>query len=258
MGTDAKGCEDGTPKPATKEEKVDLYNPDFLKNPEDILKPDPRWNAFSRWDNDLNAFRDPTVEDQWLNISQYTFSESVPEKIRIQFETAKNLYLYAWHVYRFYPVAEHHALICIELALRERFEKEIPKKRYYPRSKHPMLKALLKYAFDEGYLINENFKMWNQHVDFQARQRYQREKLQELIDSGEDELEYDDLAYEIKDEDRDWDYVEHLVESLPFLRNNYAHGNTSLQKQVLISFQIASEIVNQVYLQNRRGYDDHS
>lgn len=221
--------------------------PDYLKLPQDVSRPDPRWNAFSRWDAELNDFREPTLEDQWQDISKFVFSESAPEKIRIQFETAKNLYLYAWHVYRFYPVAEHHALICLELALRERFKKEIPKKEYYPRSKSPMLKALLRYAVDAGYIRNDGFENWHEYVHFRARERVQYEKTQELDDSGLSEITYDEFAYEITDEDMDWDFVERLVDSLPAARNEYAHGSTSLHKQVLHRFEIVTEIVNQVY-----------
>jgi len=56
-------------------------------------------------------------------ISAYVLHAGVPQEIVLQF--ARNVYLYAWFVYRFYPVAEHQCLACLELALRERLKEEI-------------------------------------------------------------------------------------------------------------------------------------
>lgn len=38
-----------------------------------------------------------------------------------------------------------------------------------------------------------------------------------------------------------------LPDLLPMLRNDYAHGSTELHNRALRSFQIVSEIVNQLY-----------
>ena len=50
-------------------------------------------------------------------IAQLTLNASVPEDVRIHYETAKNVLLYAWFVYRFHMVAEQYVLSSLELAL---------------------------------------------------------------------------------------------------------------------------------------------
>jgi hypothetical protein len=47
-----------------------------------------------------------TLAERYADVSQFELIQSVPLNVRVHFETAKNLYLYAWFVYRFYPVAE--------------------------------------------------------------------------------------------------------------------------------------------------------
>ena len=48
--------------------------------------------------------------------------------------------------------------------------------------------------------------------------------------------------------DRDWNLIEVLVESLPFLRNEYAHGSGSIHNQVRGTLELTMEILNQVFL----------
>jgi len=64
--------------------------------------------------------RSITQQDRHEFIAAYDLNPAVPEDIRVQFDTARNLYLYAWNVYRFHVVAEHQALSTLELALRTR------------------------------------------------------------------------------------------------------------------------------------------
>jgi hypothetical protein len=50
------------------------------------------------------------LADHHEQISRYALHAGLPQEIVEQFEMARNVYLYAWFVYRFYPVAEHHSL----------------------------------------------------------------------------------------------------------------------------------------------------
>src|SRR3990167_9584327 len=98
-------------------------HPDFLRSPGNACKPDQRSEGFAVLSED--DFRPKQLEDQYGAVTSLVLHDGVPEDIRIQFETSKNLYLYSWFVYRFYPVAQHHSYTCLELALRERFEEEM-------------------------------------------------------------------------------------------------------------------------------------
>ena len=48
-------------------------------------------------------------------------------------------------------------------------------------------------------------------------------------------------------EDLDWDYLKTLPDLVPKLRNKYAHGSTMLHNWSLQSFQLVSEIINQLW-----------
>ena len=128
-----------------------IADAELLRNPKSIFNPDIR-NDPGR---DLSEFGiEPfSLEMHHESINHYQLSDTVPDEIIIQFETAKNIYLYAWYVYRFFVVAEHQALTCLEMALRFRYADEIPKS-YYSRSKHPMLASLFRYAIDKNYIKN--------------------------------------------------------------------------------------------------------
>src|SRR2546426_803333 len=106
------------------DERATNFHPEFLRPVEYVCEPDPRSLSFVKMDPCTGEFVPLTIQDYHQAVSQFTLNAKVPEEIVHQFETAKNLYLYAWFVYRFYPVCEHHALACLELALRKRYEHE--------------------------------------------------------------------------------------------------------------------------------------
>jgi hypothetical protein len=91
-----------------------LLNPaEALRDPASSMAPDPRTGMF--------AGQIPlSLDAHHADIARVQLSPAVPEAIAIQFETARNLYLYAWHVYRFYMVAATQALTTLEFGLRER------------------------------------------------------------------------------------------------------------------------------------------
>ncbi len=214
-------------------------HPDELRNPNNVCRPD--------WRNLNTAFemlegRRKTIGDHHAEISSISLSNVVPENVRLQFETTKNLYLYAWFVYRFYPVAQLHAYTCLELALRKRLGNELKKseKRIY-------LSDLLRYAVQNGYLKNENFDVWQRITKIRAVERTQTELITEMDRLGLSEMEFDESRVVIKDEERDHDYVETLAKTIPEIRNHYAHGNPGLHNQVIGSLRNVQEIINQLW-----------
>src|ERR1700685_3559392 len=101
------------------------FDPERLRPAEYVCEPDPRSTMFVRIDRQNGTSRVIELADHYEQISEYVLHAGAPQEIVLQFETARNVYLYAWFVYRFYPVAEHLSLACLELALRERLKEEI-------------------------------------------------------------------------------------------------------------------------------------
>src|SRR5258708_1152361 len=121
------------------------FDPERLRPPERVSEPDPRTLDFVTWDS-TGKFRTFEVRDYYASASRLVLNKNVPERVAIQFETVKNLYLYSWFIYRFFPVAEHQALACLELALRMRYQ---PKRKRWRG-----LKELLKHAVNQDDVRN--------------------------------------------------------------------------------------------------------
>lgn len=217
-------------------------HPDYLRTPETVCKPNTRSPTTS-----FLTDQPMTIEYQHSAVADISLHKSVPDDIRIQFETTKNLYLYAWFVYRFYPVAKLHAYTCLELALRLRFGPELLASRKHKSGIGPGLKQLLSYAVKNGILENENFEVWRHRTKINARQRTLSENFNEMDRLRLKEMIFDETQIEIKDEDRNHDYLATILETMPWLRNHYAHGTESLDNQVLGTIRLVAEIINQIY-----------
>jgi hypothetical protein len=189
------------------------------------------------------------LNEHHSEVEKLRLNKAVPEAVATQFETAKNLYLYSWFVYRFFPVAEHHALTCLEFGLRLRFPGCLPK-RIGGKQPAPTLRPLLKYAIATGVLKNEGLRGWHAEVENRARVRHARERIDEMTTSGAEQIEMDYDSVQPNDEDRAWDYLQILRNVLPEIRNAYAHGSSSLHKQVLRTLELVSDLLNQLYPAN--------
>jgi hypothetical protein len=224
------------------EQKYDLEG---LRPPEYMCEPDPRSTMFVWIDRTNGTSRPIELADHHEQISAFALHGGVPQEIVLQYKTARNVYLYAWFVYRFYPVAEHQALACLELALRERLKEEIRTGKI--KGKRPTLRPLLDYAVAHGLVKNEGFSQWQNRGVIRSRARVEMEKIREASEKGLDEITWDESDIQITAEDLDWDYVKMLPALLPMVRNDYAHGSTELHNWALRSFQIVSEVINQLY-----------
>ena len=98
-------------------------HPDFLRSPKSIFDPDPRSSGFDVLSK--HGLRAKTLEDQHEVVAEITVHAGVPRAVIVKFETAKNLNLFSWFVYRFHSAARSHAYECLELALRIRFKDEL-------------------------------------------------------------------------------------------------------------------------------------
>lgn len=202
----------------------------------------------------MAGMRDPRngpmvdLEHQHSLVAGLVLKPEVPEEVRIAFDTARNLYLYAWHVYRFYPVAELQTLIALEAGLRAALPERLPAHYQHPRQEKPMLHGLLRYAIDHEYVRNEGFSRWHQHARDRARQRAEMAHLERMERLGLDSIEIDeDTPLEILPEDQGWDLLSVLKVTMHNRRNGRAHGDSGLTGQVRGTLELVAEILNQVF-----------
>jgi hypothetical protein len=99
---------------------VNTVTADALKPLNEVFTPDSRHSIFVILDPKTGSIRPKTIEDHYSVIKNFNLDNTVPEEIYTHFETARNLLLYAWFVYRFIPVAEMQAYSSLEFALRAR------------------------------------------------------------------------------------------------------------------------------------------
>jgi len=86
--------------------------------------PDARQSAMVVANKRTLEQRTLTLADHHDFVAQYRLCPAVPKDVRIQWDTARNLWLYAWYVWRFFAVAEMQAYTTLELALKMRLDKE--------------------------------------------------------------------------------------------------------------------------------------
>lgn len=213
-----------------------------LRSPDTAAEPDPRTTMFA-------GQTLPSLTAHHRDIEAVRLAVGVPEAVAIQFETARNLYLYAWHVYRFFPVAQSQALFSLEFGLRVRLPDRLPEPYQRPWQQQPMLAGLLGYAVDQGLIRNEGFRRWHRAAEDRARQRRSMEIFQAMVDQQLASVEVDEeQPVNITPDDQSWDLVKILRKSLPGLRNELAHGSSMLTNQVLGTIELVAEILSQIYV----------
>ena len=226
---------------------------DQLRSPERVVEPDSRTHNFVILeDKETGKFRDRVVADQYEAVAGFRLNEVVPERIAIHFETAKNLYLYAWFVYRFYPMAEQQAIASLEFSLRERLVDFVVEYRNkHPRKIEPGLKKLLDHAIKNGFIRNEDFSAREHWAKIRAKLRYSHQKRQEASDASQDRWVEDESEIVVTQEDLNYDWLGDFLELIPRVRNLYAHGSWHLYPApVLHTFEMVTEIINQLYSSN--------
>lgn len=119
---------------------------DGFRSVDEMKEPDLRWKSFVRF-NDQGEVRRLTIADWHPAVDELALCAAVPNEVTIQFDTARNLLLYSWYVYRFVPVAELQAHRTVEMALRVRLG--------FDPYGGPGLSKLLKQAAKVGLVKNE-------------------------------------------------------------------------------------------------------
>lgn len=216
---------------------------DALRVPEQATEPDARCHAFTVVNS--TGGKMATLADSHDDIRRFLLNAEAPHSIRVHFETAKNLYLYAWFVYRFYPVAEQQALTSLEFALRARLASglDVASDASIARG----LSGLLKKASKCGLIRNEGLHSRVHWATELARERYRFQLFEQMKQSGATEMVFDDSSIQPTEEDLAHDWIGAFAESLPQIRNAYAHGSELLHPTVLRTFGIVCDLINQLY-----------
>lgn len=212
-----------------------------------MCEPDPRNLFFSRFDASGDGLRSATVLDQLNDVAQFSLCAEVPEAVRIHFETAKNLYAYAWFVYRFHGVAEQQALTSLEFALRERLCAEIAQSKGKSACLRKGLGWWLKEALARKVISNERLPRRREWALQRARARAEREKIEEMERTGATSMQVDYSNLHLLPEDLEFDQIGIFIKNLPDIRNAYAHGSSLLHPEVLGTFEIVCNLVNQLF-----------
>lgn len=197
---------------------------DTLKLLEEVTEPDERWANFGYPDPVDFSFHPISLAERHAAIAAIALTPCVPEYIREHFETARNLLLYAWFVYRFIPVAELHAYSTAEMALKERAKQESLQAN--------TLAPLLKIAIKRGWIVDEAFTNVRREREAMEREREWRRQLG--LASTPDE----------KDAQR---HCKMLLDSMPHLRNDLAHGSKTLHPGGVGTLAICADLINQLF-----------
>lgn len=224
-------------------EQPDIARCDALRNSEQATAADARCETFAVID--AAGIRKYTLADRYEAVRSFVLNSAVPHSIRLHFETAKNLYLYGWFVYRFHPIAEQQALTSLEFALRERLLQagEAGKGKRKIRG----LAARLQRARELDLIRNEGLQIRERLAMRRAQARYEFETLEEMIRTGAPEMVLDDSNIEPNEQDLGHDWIGTFIASLPMIRNAYAHGSEMLHPTVLPTFAIVCDLINQLY-----------
>lgn len=197
---------------------------DTLKPLEKVTEPDERWANFGYPDPVDFSFHPIALAERHAAIAAISLKLCVPEYIREHFETAKNLLLYAWFVYRFIPVAELHAYSTVEMALKERARQAALKTRNLAR--------LMEVAIERGWIVDEGFSNIRREREAMEQEWEWRRQLGFVPTPDE------------KDAQR---YCKMLLDSMPHLRNDLAHGSKTLHPGGIGTLAICADLINQLF-----------
>ena len=189
---------------------------DPLKPLDQIYEPDERQVSFVA-----------TLDERHEALNEIVLNDSVPLDVRQLFETAKNLSLYSWFVYRFHQVAELMSFTALEMALRERYLAENP---IDPKSnkKPPALYRLLQHAKMNEWITNEGFPGLYETARYNARHIKMIEKSVIHDFEKEPEMPVDEPnEQEIQDALEELDMVEAIASNAHDIRNDLAHGSNA-------------------------------
>jgi hypothetical protein len=186
------------------------------------------------------------LSDNHAVLSQMVLHAQVPSNVRQLFETAKNVSLYSWFVYRFHQVAEMVAFSALELALQERTGRA----EFAPSTNRriPGLRELLVKAKEDKWIKTENFpSLRDMGVKRAKSLQFTRFLQKQVMTPAEIVQTPDPTEEEIAAAMREIDVPQILIDSVPHLRNSLAHGSSRLSPTSLWILRLTSEAIDQMF-----------
>jgi hypothetical protein len=188
-----------------------------------------------------------TLAQEDADLASIELHTGVPVDVRQLFETAKNVSLYSWFVFRFHPVAESVALASLELALNLQAS---GLDRLPDKFRSPGLANLLKNAVQNGVIREDHFPSRDAYVSRAAHMR----RVAELILGNSNDNEISDPSEdEIEQEDANVSMTGYLKSLFPLIRNAMAHGPPRLTPMSRATLRLVSEAINQLFPQPNAG-----
>jgi len=216
---------------------------DLMRELDGLGEADPRMRFLCVLDD--AGSRPITQQDRWKSVAQLALQPNVPDVILVHYDTARNLYLHAWYVYRFHVVAEQQVLSTLEFALRSRLQEL---RHVDVSAKHkPGLSSLLQSALDHGLISNERLTTQQQWAQAMADRRKGVEQIQYMLDHQLASMQTSAVPELATAEELEHDWVASFIKELPSIRNQYAHGSPTTHATVLRTFEIVKELINQLY-----------
>jgi hypothetical protein len=191
-----------------------------LKRLEEIYEPDERQKIFVSLDREKGVIKEMLLEDYHRMADSIKLHSGVPEVVRDQFETARNLIVYSWFYYPFNVTAQLQAITCVELALKIKANC-----RFVSKGRPPGLKELLKKAVNERWITDNGFAQVRE-IKIQDTSKIKFRKLNGEVVSS---------------------YCETVIEALPEIRNYLMHGERLLHSQGADWVDKCAEIINQLF-----------
>lgn len=205
---------------------------DDLKPLDEIFTADPVHSLFVMLDKKTGSLRPVVIDDHYSFISDINLTASAPKDIRSQFETSRNLLLYAWFVLRFIPVAELQAYASLELALKTR----ISQVNEGILKKHSGLKRMLVFAIQQNWICDTGIR---QYQRIEEKRNESLASMKRIL--GDEYASYGPIGAK--------SYVSILEETIPDSRNEYAHGSSTLplMNSAYLTLEICCDIINQLF-----------
>lgn len=195
--------------------------PEILKPLAQISEPDSRNVGWVIRNHENGSIRELTLAEHYTAVESLALSVPVHGDVVTVYNTARNVLLYSWYVYRFTSVAELQAYAALEYTLRWRFD-------LLHQDSAPTLAPLLERARREDLITDDTFR--------------DLRKLALPVFTGNAFLDANIDPQLVEERG----HVELLCKTLPRLRNDLAHGSQSVWPSAIGTFLVIKAAIERL------------